>query len=43
MYDFTSVSVLHVELKRKDPGVPNSLPFKEEILLEAKRQQEKVC
>ncbi|KAF6024721.1 GNL3 [Bugula neritina] len=28
------------KLKRKDPGVPNSLPFKDEILKEAKRRRE---
>ncbi|XP_067950471.1 guanine nucleotide-binding protein-like 3 homolog [Watersipora subatra] len=28
------------KLKRKDPGVPNTLPFKDEILLEAKRRRD---
>lgn len=31
-----------LELKRKDPGVPNTLPFKEAILQEAKRRRDLV-
>lgn len=34
---FYANTAISLGLKRKDPGVPNSLPFKESILQEAQR------